>query len=58
MTFSKSGHYREVSKPNRCYSSKFVGAVIAVDTVSNLMSGVLQFYSQVGHILSLVTSER
>ena len=35
----KSGHYSEV---NRCYPLIFVGAVIAVGRVSNLMSGVLQ----------------
>ena len=38
----KSGHYSEVSKPNRCYPLIFIGAVIAVSRVSDLISGVLQ----------------
>ena len=38
----KSGHYSEVSKPNRCYPLIFVGAVFAVGRVSNLMFGVVQ----------------
>ena len=37
----KSGHYSKVNKPNRCYPLIFVGAVIAVGSMSNLMSGVL-----------------
>ena len=37
----KSGHYSKVNKPNRCYPLTFVGAVIAVGSMSNLMSGVL-----------------
>ena len=31
----------QVNKPNRCYPLIFVGAVIAVGSMSNLMSGVL-----------------
>ena len=37
----KSVHYSKVNKPNRCYPLIFVGAVIAVGSMSNLMSGVL-----------------
>ena len=37
----KSGHYSEDKKPKRCYPLIFVGTVIAVGRVSNLMSGVL-----------------
>ena len=32
----------QVNKSNRCYPLIFVGAVIAVGSMSNLMSGVLQ----------------
>ena len=39
---NQKGHYSEVSKPNRCIPLKFVGAVIAVGRVSNLMSRDLQ----------------
>ena len=37
----KSGHYLKVNKPNRCYPLIFVGTVIAVGSVSNLMFKVL-----------------
>ena len=37
----KSGHYSKVNKPNRCNPLLLVGAVIAVGSMSNLMSGVL-----------------
>ena len=42
MTLEKSGHYSEVSKPNSCYPLIFVGAVISVGRVFNLMPEVLQ----------------
>ena len=32
----------QVNKSNRCYQLIFVGAVIAVGSMSSLMSGVLQ----------------
>ena len=51
----KSDHYSSQFIPNRCYPLIIVGAVMAVSSMSNLMSGVL-LYSQVGHILSLVVS--
>ena len=38
----KSGHYSKVDKPNRCNPLIFVGTVIVVGRVSNLMSGLLQ----------------
>ena len=41
-----SGHYSEVNKPNRCCPLIFVGEVIAVGRVSNLLSGVLQVLFQ------------
>ena len=37
----KSGHYSKVNKANRCYPLIFVGAVIAVGSMSNLMFEVL-----------------
>ena len=38
----KNQNIIQVNKPNRCYPLIFVGTVIAVGRVSNLMSGVLQ----------------
>ena len=38
----KSGYHSEVNDPNRRYPLIFVGAIIAVGRVSNLMPGVLQ----------------
>ena len=35
-------NHSKVNKSNRCYPLIFVGTVIAVDSMSNLMSGVLQ----------------
>ena len=38
----KSGHNSKVNKPNRCYPLIFVGTVIAVGSMPNLIPRVLQ----------------
>ena len=38
----KSEYYSKVNKPKRCNPLIFFGPVIAVGSMSNLMSGVLQ----------------
>ena len=56
MTLEDQDIIQKVNKLNRCYQLMFVGAVIAVGSMSNLMSGVLPILFS-GWAVSL-TSER